>query len=70
MATMSASGPASGSPSPAPRAPRGGSVRRGLARWALLVLACVLALALVLETGCTVRSRGQYDVSAGKTSRP
>ncbi len=69
MATMSVPRPGPIRPTP-PRAPRGGSVRRGLARWALPVLACVLALALVLETGCTVRSRGQYDVSVGKTSRP
>lgn len=41
-----------------------------LPRWALLALACVLALGLVLDAGCTVRSRGQYDMSAGKTTRP
>lgn len=51
---------------PCPATP-GGSA---LPRWALLALACVLTLGLVLDAGCTVRSRGQYDVSAGKTSRP
>ncbi len=41
-----------------------------LAHRARLVLVCALALALVLAPGCVVRSRGQYDVSVGKTSRP
>jgi len=50
--------------------PGGSALPRGASRWVLLALACVLALALVLDAGCTVRSRGQYDVSAGKATRP
>ncbi len=50
--------------------PGGSALTRGASRWALLALACVLALGLVLDAGCTVRSRGQYEVSAGKTTRP
>jgi hypothetical protein len=50
--------------------PGGSALPRGALRWALLALACVLALGLVLDAGCTVRSRGQYDVSVGKTTRP
>lgn len=36
----------------------------GVARWTQM------ALAIVLAPGCTVRSRGQYEASVGKTSRP
>lgn len=43
--------------------------RGGLAHRIMLTLACVLALALALETGCTIRARGQYDVGVGKASR-
>lgn len=82
MATLPAS---ACSPGPAPRAasgmalgaarglacgPRhGAGASGGLARRFRLVLVCALALALALAPGCVVRSRGQYDVSVGKTSR-
>ncbi len=46
------------------------SMPEGVARWTQMALVCGLALAIVLAPGCTVRSRGQYEASVGKTSRP
>lgn len=41
-----------------------------VARWTQMALVCGMALAIVLAPGCTVRSRGQYEASVGKTARP
>lgn len=60
-------------PATAPESPctpcHGAGAPGGPARRFPLVLVCALALALALAPGCVVHSRGQYDVSVGKTSR-
>ncbi len=57
-------------PAPLRAAKHESSMPEGVARWTRMALVCGLALALVLAPGCTVRSRGQYEASVGKTSRP
>ncbi len=78
MATLPAStgtigrmpGRVSGAAPASPCGPcRGAGKPDHCARRLRLVLVCVLAMALALAPGCVVRSRGQYDVSVGKTSR-
>lgn len=63
-------GAASGATTASPCGSRHGTGEPGrFAHRIRLVLVCALALAIVLAPGCVVRSRGQYDVSVGKTSR-